>query len=189
MSLADLFHSIASGPARRRSWLTPVGLAVFSIFVLLVIFAGLLMDRVTGLPRLLPGTTGSVLGAILLAAGVPLWGSCAVLFLKAKGTPVPFNPPRDLVVTGPYARTRNPMLTGVFASLFGVGFLLHSVSIVIFWTPLFVILNAVELKRVEEPELERRFGASYAEYRKRVPMFFPRPPGSRSASSGRARPK
>jgi protein-S-isoprenylcysteine O-methyltransferase Ste14 len=27
---------------------------------------------------------------------------------------------------------------------------------------------------VEEPELERRFGASYAEYRRQVPMFWPR---------------
>ena len=109
-----------------------------------------------------------------------LCAACVSLFAKAKGTPVPFNPPREFVVSGPYAWVRNPMLTGAFACLFGVGFLLHSLSIVLLWIPLFVVANVVELKRVEEPELERRFGASYVEYRNRVPMFFPRSPRSRT---------
>ncbi len=69
------------------------------------------------------------------------------------------------------------MLTGVFAFLFGMGFLLHSVSIVVIWTPVFVIVNVLELKFIEEPELERRFGERYREYRRRVPMFVPRAPG------------
>jgi protein-S-isoprenylcysteine O-methyltransferase Ste14 len=186
MSLVDLFHSIATGPARRRSWLTPVGLVVFSSLLLLVVLAGLLTDRVVGMPRLLPGAAGSVIGTVLLAAGLLLCGSCVALFAQAKGTPVPFNPPRQLVVTGLYAWTRNPMLTGAFACLFGLGFLLHSLSIVVVWTPLFVAANAIELKRVEELELERRFGASYVEYRKRVPMFFPKPPASTSGHSDRS---
>jgi protein-S-isoprenylcysteine O-methyltransferase Ste14 len=178
MSLVDLFHSITTGPTRRRALLTPVGLVVFATLLILVVLAGLLTDRAIGLPRLMPGTAGSLIGVILLAAGSILCGLCVALFAKAKGTPVPFNPPRGLVVTGPYAWMRNPMLTGAFACLFGVGFLLHSLSIVLVWTPLFVVANVVELKRVEEPELERRFGASYVEYRNRVPMFFPRSPAS-----------
>jgi protein-S-isoprenylcysteine O-methyltransferase Ste14 len=39
---------------------------------------------------------------------------------------------------------------------------------------MFVALNAIELKLVEEPELERRLGTRYVEYRRRVPMFVPR---------------
>ena len=65
------------------------------------------------------------------------------------------------------------MMTGVFAFMFGIGFLLHSVSMVCVWLPVFVVLNVLELKMVEEPELERRFGESYIEYRRRVPMFVP----------------
>ena len=41
---------------------------------------------------------------------------------------------------------------------------------------MFVVLNLIELKLVEEPELERRFDASYREYKRRVPMFVPKPP-------------
>ncbi len=179
MRPVDVFYSVATGPEHRRTLLTPVGAVVFIALLLLVVFVSLLTDRALGLPRLLPGTLGWVVGVPLLAAGGFLWGWCVVLFWRAKGTPIPFNPPRELVVAGPYAWVRNPMLTGVFACLFGVGFFLHSVSMVVLWTPLFVVANAIELKLVEEPELERRIGATYSEYRQRVPMFVPRMPGVR----------
>jgi protein-S-isoprenylcysteine O-methyltransferase Ste14 len=137
------------------------------------------MDRSLGLPRLLPGAPGSVIGIAFLAAGLVLWGWCVAWFRRAGGggTPVPFNPPHELVTVGPYAWVRNPMLTGVFSFIFGLGFLLNSVSMVFIWTPVFVVVNVIELKLVEEPELERRFGTSYREYKRRVPMFVPRPPG------------
>lgn len=176
MRPVDVFYSVATGPERRRAILTPVGLAVFFGMLLVVTVLSLFTDRALGLPRLLPGAWGWVAGIPLAAAGAILWAWCIVLFRRARGTPVPFNPPRRLVAAGPYAWVRNPMLTGVFACLFALGFLLHSVSMVFVWTPLFVIANAVELKLVEEPELERRLGASYREYKRRVPMFVPKPP-------------
>lgn len=177
MRPSDLFYSVATGSRRLRSFLTPVGIAVFFGMLLLVIFGSLYMDGALGFPKLLSGPPGTLLGIILLAVGLVIWAWCVVWFRKAKGTPVPFNPPRELVTVGPYAWSRNPMLTGVFAFLFGIGFLLHSVSMVFIWTPVFVIFNVLELKLVEEPELERRFGESYIEYRRRVPMFVPRAPG------------
>ena len=45
--------------------------------------------------------------------------------------------------------------------------------VVFVWLPVFVALNVLELKMVEEPELERRFGESYIAYKRRLPMFFP----------------
>lgn len=65
------------------------------------------------------------------------------------------------------------MLTGVFALLFGFGFLLRSVSLLFIFTPLFILMNVWELKVIEEPELLKRLGKNYDEYRKRTPMFFP----------------
>ena len=174
MSLVDLFYSITTGPARRRTLMTPIGLLVFASILVLLVFGSLYMDGALSLPRLLPGFLSSGIGGVLLLAGVVLWAWCVVWFMRARGTPVPFNPPRELVTVGPYAWSRNPMLTGVFSCLFGLGFLLHSVSMVVVWTPVFVLLNVIELKVVEEPELERRFGTSYREYKRRVPMFVPR---------------
>ena len=66
------------------------------------------------------------------------------------------------------------MLTGVFACLFGLGFILNSLSMVLVWTPVFLVMNVIAIKFVEEPELELRFGASYRDYKRRVPMFVPK---------------
>jgi protein-S-isoprenylcysteine O-methyltransferase Ste14 len=66
------------------------------------------------------------------------------------------------------------MLTGVFGVLLGLGLLFHSVGIALIWTPAYALVHMAELKGVEEPELARRFGAAYADYRARVPMFIPR---------------
>ena len=174
MRIVDLFYAVATGSKRLRLLLTPIGLVVFFGLLLSVVFGSLCMDGALGFPKLLSGLPGTLIGVVLLAVGLAIWIWCVVWFTKAKGTPVPFNPPRELVTEGPYAWSRNPMLTGVFTFLFGIGLLLHSVSMVFVWTPVFVVFNILELKLVEEPELERRFGESYIDYKRRVPMFIPR---------------
>ena len=174
MNLLNLFHSIATGSRRKRELLTPAGLFIFALSLVVVIVAGLYTDRVIRMPETVPGTLGLVIGSVLLVLGAALCAWCVLLFLRARGTPVPFNPPMELVVTGPYVWVRNPMVTGVFTGLFGIGLILHSPSIVLMWTPLYVLAHVIELKKVEEPELELRFGASYIEYRRNVPMFIPR---------------
>ena len=110
----------------------------------------------------------------ILAIGLFLTLWSILHFIKVKGTPVPFNPPPKLVTTGPYAFARNPMLTGVFILLFGFGILFRSISLVFIFTPLFILFNVLELRAIEEPELEKRLGKDYFEYKKRVPMFIPR---------------
>jgi protein-S-isoprenylcysteine O-methyltransferase Ste14 len=150
-------------------------LFIFGLTLAAVVIGGLYTDRVLHPPEVLSGRLGVGIGVLLLVLGVLLCGWCVLRFRRAKGTPVPFNPPKELVVTGPYVWMRNPMVTGVFTSLFGIGFILHSPSIVLIWTPLYILVHVIELKTVEEPELVRRFGAPYTEYRRRVPMFIPRP--------------
>jgi protein-S-isoprenylcysteine O-methyltransferase Ste14 len=170
----EILHALASGPERRRRLLTPVGLLIVTGLLLVIVFGSRFTDAALAFPELLPGAPGSLIGFLFLAACLPLWGWCIVVFKKARGTPVPFNPPRELVLVGPYAWMRNPMTIGVFGCLFGLGFLLHSLAMVLIWTPLAFVLHAVALKRLEEPELELRFGPPYREYRQRVPMFIPR---------------
>ena len=174
MKLQSLFHSVATGPRKRRERLTPVGLTIFGGSLALVVLGGLVTDRWLAIPALPKTQAWMATGVTILFIGSMLCGWCVIRFLRAKGTPVPFNPPDELLQAGLYGRIRNPMLTGVFLALFGVGVLLHSLSIVLFWTPGYILVHVVELKLVEEPELEKRFGAAYTEYRNRVPMFFPR---------------
>jgi protein-S-isoprenylcysteine O-methyltransferase Ste14 len=159
-------------------------LLIFGLTLAAVLVLGVYTDRVLHTPELLPGKLGVRIGVVLLVLGSMLCGWCVLYFRRAKGTPVPFNPPTDLIVSGPYVWMRNPMVTGVFTGLFGIGFMLHSVSIVFIWTPLYIVLHVIELKKVEEPELELRFGAAYTEYKRTVPMFIPRPWRRGSARAG-----
>ena len=176
MTLVDLLCSVTTGPERPRRLLAPLILTVALSLALLLVFGSFFTDRVLALPALLPGALGASVGAVLLAAGLALWGWCIALF---KGRGVPVNPPRELVALGPYAWVRNPMLLGLFATFVGLGFLLHSISLVFVWTPTFVLFNVIELKLVEEPELERRLGARYTEYKEQVPMLIPKRPAFR----------
>lgn len=174
-SYIDLIHKAASGDRRYRAVLTPFGwLLAVGIFGL-VIFLSLRLDRFLGIRRAFARPFRYVIGIPLLIIGsaTSLWA--LLHFAKAKGTPVPYNPPPKLVTTGPYAHARNPMMTGLFAAMFGLATVIGSVSMAFIFTPLYVLINLLHFKRVEEPELERRLGEEYSEYKRRVPMIFPLP--------------
>jgi protein-S-isoprenylcysteine O-methyltransferase Ste14 len=157
-----------------RNLLTPAGAVFFFGFIALFIFVALQVDKLLDFPKLLPASLNIIVSVPIIAIGLFLMAWSVLQFVRVKGTPVPFNPPPKLVTTGPYAHARNPMLTGVFILLFGLGVLLRSISLVSIFTPLFILSNVWELKAVEERELERRLGKDYVEYKKKVPMFIPR---------------
>jgi protein-S-isoprenylcysteine O-methyltransferase Ste14 len=146
---------------------------VFGAFTALFVFAAIFVDRMLNLPRLLPEGSRLPVSIPLIVVGLAVTAWSAFHFLKVQGTPVPFNPPPKVVNTGPYRLARNPMLTGVFLFLFGIGFFVNSFSLVFFFTPLYVFVNVWELKKIEEPELIRRLGDEYIGYRKHTPMFIP----------------
>ena len=146
---------------------------IFGLFTALFVLAAIFVDRLLLLPRVLPESVRLPVSAPVIAAGAAVTVWSVFHFLKVKGTPVPFNPPPRVVKTGPYRYVRNPMLTGVFLLLFGIGFWINSVSLVFFFTPLFVLVNVWELKEIEEPELMKRLGDEYVEYHRQTPMFIP----------------
>lgn len=169
----SLLHRAATGTRKTRTLLTPIGLVIFGLFTALFVFLAVLVDRVLALPWPIPVTVSWLISVPLMAIGVAVTAWSAFHFLKVKGTPVPFNPPPTLVESGPYRYARNPMLTGVFLLLFGLGFAIRSLSLVLIFTPLFVLANVWELREIEEPELIRRLGEDYLAYRERTPMFIP----------------
>jgi len=168
-----LIHRVATGTKKTRTLLTPIGVIIFGAFTALFVFGAIFVDRLMDLPRLLPEGARLPVSIPLIAVGVALAAWSAFHFLKVKGTPVPFNPPPKVVKTGPYRHVRNPMLTGVFLFMFGLGFGVNSVSLVVFFTPLYVLINVWELRKIEEPELMNRLGDEYIEYYRQTPMFIP----------------
>ena len=167
-----LYHT-ATGTRKTRTLLTPVGVLIFGLFTALFVFFAVLLDGALALRWPIPVTVSELLSIPIMAVGVAITAWSVFHFLKVSGTPVPFNPPPTLVDSGPYGYARNPMLTGVFLLLFGIGFAIKSLSLVVLFTPLYVLANVWELKEIEEPELIRRLGDEYLEYRKRTPMFVP----------------
>lgn len=115
-----------------------------------------------------------LLGLIVFAAGLVLFAASLQRFAtEGKGTLAPWDPPRELVVRGPYRYVRNPMISGVIFILAGEALTLRSLPHGV-WAAAFVIINAIFIPLLEEPQLEQRFGTPYREYCRHVRRFFPR---------------
>jgi len=169
----DLLYRVATGSRKFRNLLTPIGAVFYVCLTVLFVVVAIHVDKLLRLPKILPKTLNLILSLPILSVALFMMGWSVYNFLKVKGTPVPFNPPPKLVTSGPYAYTRNPMLTGIFLLLFGLAVFFRSISLALLFTPLFILINAWEVKAIEEAELEKRFGEEYVEYRKQTPMFFP----------------
>ena len=170
----SLLYRAATGTKKARTLLTPIGVVIFGVFTGFFVILAVLVDRWLSLLWPLSSSLSWLIAVPLIAIGVGLTAWSGSHFLKVKGTPVPFNPTPTLVMTGPYQFVRNPMLTGVFLLLFGIGFAIKSLSLVVSFTLLFVLANVWELKEIEEPELVKRLGENYVAYQQRTPMFIPR---------------
>ena len=124
------------------------------------------------------------LGAPLIVAGFVMWVWTVRLFARmGKGTLAPWDPTTELVVEGPYAHVRNPMISAVLAVLIGEALVFGSASIAI-WAALFAVINHVFFLLYEEPAVERRFGDAYRRYKQNVPRWVPRRAPWRPTASG-----
>jgi len=173
-NIVNFIYRVVTGSRHVRMIFTPVFAAFFLILVLLTIFLALKADEVFNVSGPVRYPWNYVFSLPLFAIGAFLWLWSVLHFIKAKGTPVPVSPPPGLVNNGPYAYARNPMLTGVFFILFGIGFFAGSPSLLFVFAPIFVVCSILEFKFIEEPELEKRLGEPYREYKRRTPMLIPK---------------
>jgi len=127
----------------------------------------------TGLAR--PAAMGGpqILGILLGIAGALIALSCIVAFAWiGKGTPAPFDPPRRLVVRGPYRLVRNPMYIGAVLVLTGSALFYESAPLLAYCGLLFLAAHLVVVF-YEEPTLRRSFGPDYEAYCDRVRRWWP----------------
>lgn len=120
------------------------------------------------------GLVSVIAGLTLIAGGLYLILATVRMFATiGEGTLAPWDPPKQLVVTGIYRYVRNPMISGVVALVLGEALLLGSFRLLLYALLVFAI-NAAYIPLSEEPGLRRRFGQPYDNYTRHVPRWLPR---------------
>jgi protein-S-isoprenylcysteine O-methyltransferase Ste14 len=146
-----------------------------SIFI--AFFLVLLPERILAEIEMSRPDTSAVVqaaGLFLLTAGalVVAWSVLTFAFI-GRGTPAPFDPPRRLVVRGPYRYVRNPMYIAAMLVLSGITVYFASFALlfysVVFWgiAHLFVVFY-------EEPVLKSKFEKDYTSYKAAVNRWWPK---------------
>jgi protein-S-isoprenylcysteine O-methyltransferase Ste14 len=122
----------------------------------LLSWSGIVEPELTGTPQI----AGMIAGGV--GSAIALWCIFAFVFV-GKGTPAAFDPPRRLVIAGPYRFVRNPMYIGAGLTLAGAALFYESISIAIY-AGLFLLTAHLFVVFYEEPTLRRMFGSEYDAY-------------------------
>ena len=135
---------------------------------LIAVFVGILLHAfVLPLPLELPGSARITvaLGAALL--GLAIGGSAFGLFRRTGQDPAPWKSTPEIVSTGIYRFTRNPMYVGMalLQTSIGIGF---ANGWILALVPLVLVTIYAIAIRHEEAYLERKFGATYLDYKRSV---------------------
>ena len=86
-----------------------------------------------------------------------------------------------LTVTGPYARTRNPLYFGSAVLMLGAALAMHSWWSAAILLIYFALVYTMVMRR-EELELRQQHGPAFDAYALAVPLFFPRVSGGAHSS-------
>ncbi|HEY1500217.1 MAG TPA: isoprenylcysteine carboxylmethyltransferase family protein [Acidobacteriaceae bacterium] len=125
------------------------------------------------------------LGWILFAIGSAIYVLCLINFLRQGGTPAIFftrpiravmgREPQQVVRSGLYRYSRNPMYIGVLAAIVGQAIVYRSRGIALYALIAALVFHVVVVF-LEEPHLARVHGPAYDDYRRRIPRWlgFPR---------------
>lgn len=130
-------------------------------------WSGIIRPEVIGEPQV----SGMVIGAA--GAAIALW--CIFTFATiGRGTPAPFDPPRRLVIRGPYRFVRNPMYIGAGLALAGAALFYQSWPL-LGYAGFFLLATHLFVISYEEPTLQRMFGQDYDSYSRKVRRWLPIP--------------
>jgi protein-S-isoprenylcysteine O-methyltransferase Ste14 len=143
-----------------------IGLVLIFVPARLLSWSGIVSPAAIEVPQV----AGIMVGAA--GAAVALW--CVFTFASVgKGTPAPFDPPRRLVIRGPYHFVRNPMYIGAGVALAGAALFYESLSL-LGYTGLFFVATQLFVVWYEEPTLRRTFGQEYESYCRQVNRWWPK---------------
>lgn len=152
----------------------PAGVLFVFLIPWMLVRLGPRLDAALRLPQLPFGIGNLVVGGLLILLGAffSIWSNVMEIG-HARGTPLPVMPTQALVAIGPFRYCRNPMSFGALTIYLGVAVAVGSISSLVI-AFLLAALLVTYLKRVEERELEARFGQAYTEYKAKTPFILPR---------------
>jgi protein-S-isoprenylcysteine O-methyltransferase Ste14 len=113
---------------------------------------------------------GILPGVILIITGVWII-SRGIKVLRLSHGFAGINQGDTLVTTGIFAYTRNPMYFGAILMMLGL-FLVSAFTFILISTVLFLLVFFIVAK-LEEKQLEQKYGKKYRAYKRKVPLFFP----------------
>ena len=155
------------------------GLAARSLFWALAfpgVYAGYIPWRFFGLRSVAfdAASPRHWLGVAGMAVGIAFLAVCILEFARSgRGTLSPADPPRALVVRGPYRYVRNPMYVSVTLILLGEIAADRSRGLFLYWAIWFGLVNVFVIL-YEERALRRQFGEDYRRYCAAVGRWLPR---------------
>lgn len=113
------------------------------------------------------GTIGAIV-EMLIGYSIMLNGG----FLIIAGWKRIYQAKDELVTDGIYRYIRHPQYTGIILITFGM--LVHWPTLITLLMWPILILAYYYLAKKEEKEIEKKFGESYLDYKRKVPMFLPK---------------
>lgn len=138
------------------------------LFFLLCGGLGVLLEHLHPLPIGHYSRMTGVYAACLIIIGGSSIGLWALREMRRNRTPVePWKTPVQLVTSGPFRFSRNPIYVMFVAVMIAVAVAADSLWLVLSAVLLIVVLDLAVIRR-EETLLGQLFGGEYAEYRSRV---------------------
>lgn len=136
------------------------------ILLLLHLLVAYLLNKFLLLPLSFPKVLVWI-GYALVLIGLGLSASAVARFMRARTTLDPHGAVSNIVTTGPYRFSRNPIYIGMVCFLIGFPLIFKS-----YWglilSPIFIGLMNTLVIQHEEAYLEKKFGEMYTSYKSRV---------------------
>ena len=146
-----------------------LGLIFLATLFFILPWAFVQLNSALGWPRWDLGALVYGWALILVGAAISLQGSRLFQRLGG-GTPVPIQPPQQLVTEGLFHYSRNPIFVADVVIAMGI-FLARGEAALLLYAALIALLLHVFVLYVEEPILARRYGDEWTRYTQQVPRW------------------
>lgn len=138
-----------------------------AVYAIAVVLGVLLQAFVLAIPIGL--STGVRIGAgvVLALLGLAIMGAAAGLFRRTGQDLTPWTSTPQILSTGVYRFTRNPMYVGMALLQAAIGIGWGNGWLLLLLAPVLVTIHAIAIRH-EEAYLERKFGEEYLAYKRSV---------------------